>query len=78
MFLFHNNRYVGWAYELKCNAKASWQAAEPVPCLNQGVSGPAYILSFPVTYKGNKILNPSFSMEKRQTEYSITLTFIAL
>lgn len=78
IFLFHNDRYVGLSHQLKYSSLASRQATEAVPFLNQGVSGPAHILSFPVTYKENEVLNPSFSMEKRKMEYSITLTFIAL
>lgn len=51
IFLFHNNRYVGLSHQLKYSALASWQATEAVPFLNQGVSGPACILSFPITYR---------------------------
>lgn len=76
-FLFYNNRYVVY-HQLKYSAVASWQATVAVPFLNQGVSGPAYIHSVPVTYKQSEVLNPSFSMEKRKMECSITLTLIAL
>jgi len=78
IFLFHNNRHVGLSHQLKYSVLPSQQATETVPFLSQGVSGPAYVLSFPITYKENKVLNPSFSMEKRKMEYSIALTFIAL
>lgn len=53
IFLFHNDRYVGLSHQLKYSSLASRQATEAVPFLNQGVSGPAHILSFPVTYKEN-------------------------
>lgn len=78
IFVFYHNRYVGLAHQVMYGALASQQATEAVPFLDQGVSGPAYIFSFPVTYKENGVLNPSFNMEKRKMEYSITLTFIAL
>lgn len=59
-------------------ALVSQQATEAVPFLDQGVSNPAYIFSFLVTYKENEVLNPSFKTDQKKMEYRITLTFIAL
>lgn len=78
VFLFNNNRYVGLSHQMKYSTLTSWWANEAVPFLNQGVSGPSYILSFPVSFKENEVLNPSFSMKKTKIEYTIALTFIVI